>query len=283
MFSKIKFKLKKIFSLIYAWLISDYNYFSREFIPLLNVKDLNTFLSSFPFRSRYKVKLLSSPKDSRVLVIAPHPDDEIFGCGGVLLKMLDRGCSVSIVYVTAGQVKNKSRIKKEAVSIAKNINCNVFFLDNNPSQISLSSSKDIQNLINKLDPNYIFTPFFLDDNDDHKRVNEMLLSLKIFKSDITIWAYQVYSMMPLNSVVNITDVIEKKMELSKQYKHVSGDRDWPHYIKGLNAVMSRFIPGKESLYGESYFIANLNDYIELTNKYFLQSRSNCYSVKEYIE
>ena len=97
MFSKIKFKLKKIFSLIYAWLISDYNYFSREFIPLLNVKDLNTFLSSFPFRSRYKVKLLSSPKDSRVLVIAPHPDDEIFGCGGVLLKMLDRGCSVSIV------------------------------------------------------------------------------------------------------------------------------------------------------------------------------------------
>src|SRR5215210_5845482 len=36
----------------------------------------------------------------RVLVIAPHPDDETLGCGGTLLKHLAAGDSVSWVIVT---------------------------------------------------------------------------------------------------------------------------------------------------------------------------------------
>ena len=35
----------------------------------------------------------------RVLVIAPHPDDETLGCGGTLLKHIAAGDSVSWVIV----------------------------------------------------------------------------------------------------------------------------------------------------------------------------------------
>ncbi|GAH34396.1 unnamed protein product, partial [marine sediment metagenome] len=36
----------------------------------------------------------------KIVVFAPHPDDEIFGCGGSILKWMDEGYDVHIVYVT---------------------------------------------------------------------------------------------------------------------------------------------------------------------------------------
>jgi len=39
----------------------------------------------------------------RVLAIAPHPDDEILGCGGTLARLVDEGHEVTIAVVTKGQ------------------------------------------------------------------------------------------------------------------------------------------------------------------------------------
>jgi LmbE family N-acetylglucosaminyl deacetylase len=36
----------------------------------------------------------------RILVIAPHPDDEILGCGGTMLRCIDKGDEVSVCIVT---------------------------------------------------------------------------------------------------------------------------------------------------------------------------------------
>lgn len=39
---------------------------------------------------------------SRVLVLAPHPDDEVFGCGGALAKHVEQGASITVVIATDG-------------------------------------------------------------------------------------------------------------------------------------------------------------------------------------
>ena len=39
---------------------------------------------------------------ANVLVISPHPDDEIIGCGGTLIKMIHEGSPVSVVQLTDG-------------------------------------------------------------------------------------------------------------------------------------------------------------------------------------
>jgi LmbE family N-acetylglucosaminyl deacetylase len=36
----------------------------------------------------------------KIVVFAPHPDDEIFGCGGSILKWMDEGHDLHVVYVT---------------------------------------------------------------------------------------------------------------------------------------------------------------------------------------
>jgi LmbE family N-acetylglucosaminyl deacetylase len=42
-------------------------------------------------------------KPGSLLVIAPHPDDEILGCGGMLLAALERQQQVDILYLTDGE------------------------------------------------------------------------------------------------------------------------------------------------------------------------------------
>ena len=47
--------------------------------------------------------LLSLDGVERVLCVAPHPDDEVFGCGGLLAALAQRGCVVHVVILTCGQ------------------------------------------------------------------------------------------------------------------------------------------------------------------------------------
>jgi LmbE family N-acetylglucosaminyl deacetylase len=40
----------------------------------------------------------------KIVIFAPHPDDEIYGCGGTILKWIDEGHELHIVYVTDNRV-----------------------------------------------------------------------------------------------------------------------------------------------------------------------------------
>lgn len=39
----------------------------------------------------------------RALFIAPHPDDEVLGCGGTIAKLTAAACEVQIAYLTSGE------------------------------------------------------------------------------------------------------------------------------------------------------------------------------------
>jgi len=41
-------------------------------------------------------------KSDRILILAPHPDDETIGCGGIIQEAVDKGADVRIVYLTNG-------------------------------------------------------------------------------------------------------------------------------------------------------------------------------------
>ena len=51
-------------------------------------------------------------EDDRILVIAPHPDDEILCCGGLLRRAAERGIAAKIAYVTNGDGSRTGQIFK---------------------------------------------------------------------------------------------------------------------------------------------------------------------------
>lgn len=48
--------------------------------------------------------------DDRVLILAPHPDDEGIGCAGVIQEALSRGAAVKVAYLTSGDYNQLSLI-----------------------------------------------------------------------------------------------------------------------------------------------------------------------------
>ncbi len=43
-------------------------------------------------------------RDRRILVVAPHADDEVLGCGGTILKAVAQGASVHLLIVSVGDL-----------------------------------------------------------------------------------------------------------------------------------------------------------------------------------
>ncbi|PTM04686.1 MAG: PIG-L domain-containing protein [Bacteroidetes bacterium] len=49
----------------------------------------------------------------RILIIAPHKDDEVLGCGGLIAKSIELGHSVWVIIVTSGYVGDPEIFPKE--------------------------------------------------------------------------------------------------------------------------------------------------------------------------
>jgi GlcNAc-PI de-N-acetylase len=51
--------------------------------------------------------LLWQPEGKKIVVLAPHMDDEVIGCGGTLYKHIQRGATVTVIYLTDGRYGGK--------------------------------------------------------------------------------------------------------------------------------------------------------------------------------
>ena len=56
--------------------------------------------------------------EGRILIIAPHPDDEVFGCGGLMAGRIERGVGVDVVFLTGGEGSHRDCCDTPAGAIA---------------------------------------------------------------------------------------------------------------------------------------------------------------------
>lgn len=77
----------------------------------------------------------------RLLVFAPHPDDEILGCGGTIIKNIQQGNEVYVCVVTRGyppyfDIERINKNVEDAVACHQFIGIKkTFFLDFPGSQL----------------------------------------------------------------------------------------------------------------------------------------------------
>jgi LmbE family N-acetylglucosaminyl deacetylase len=283
-------RINKIILILFKKIATHKNYIFvlKNFKPLLELKYVNSLLESKRFFQLIETIELDVPRGRHIVVIAPHTDDDIFGAGGTLLKAASKGAKISIIYLsnsakTPSQVK---LVKKEAESICNNYGAYPYFLDLAPGHITINDKKIISRLsvlLKNLAPSTLFISFFLDDNDDHRRANQLFIKAvnHIDLSKVEIWAYQIYSTLVGNVIIDITDKINAKKSLMKMWKNVEGNRNWIHYILGMNMMNCRYLSKKGKRYGELFFVVPAEEYIELCEEYFLIASTDIYHNPNY--
>lgn len=116
----------------------------------------------------------------RVLVIAPHPDDEVLGCGGAMARLAELGSRVEVAIVTEGKPPRYDRsgvekVRAEAATAHALLGVSAtHYLDLPAAELDRVPHADlnakIAALINETEPDTIFVPFVGDIHLDHQLV-----------------------------------------------------------------------------------------------------------------
>lgn len=270
MFSKLKLKItNKILRSLGS------SYVLKSLSPLSKFQLNESVFNQLPLLDNIAPSELSLEKFKNVLVLSPHPDDDIFGSGGTLLLLSKLGANIHTLYLTHGGTKEgqKEEVLSEIKKVSSILHNQYSIWPINPGK--LLNDKQNQNSLNdlyqKLNPDLILIPFVADQHIDHRITNHIFLdSLKnnVIKLQTipTVMAYQIYGLVPATGYVDITSVMNKKLELVEIWKSVNGIRNWSHYISGLNALNCRYKQTKEKVYLETFFISNLNEYLNIIKK-----------------
>ncbi|NOW04171.1 PIG-L deacetylase family protein [Clostridium beijerinckii] len=199
---------------------------------------------------------------SNILVIAPHPDDETFGCGGTILKHIKSGDKVYWAIVTSmkeelGFSKEIiSRRESEIASVAQEYKFEKVFKLGFPT--TLLDKIPITDLVKKLSEciveskcDTMYVPNYGDIHSDHRAVSEAAISCtKWFRHEKIkkVYAYETLSETEFginnsigtfnpNVFVNIEEFLEKKLSIISIFKSEVGKAPFPRsldVVKGLS-------------------------------------------------
>jgi len=197
----------------------------------------------------------------RVLVIAPHPDDETLGCGGTLLKHIAAGDSVSWLVVTRGHEPQWSRQvldskEKEIASVAEAYKFEGLLRLNHPTTRMDSLPQDeviasFSKAIETASPDFIYLNHAGDVHTDHRIIFESVMSaIKPFNSPRhgikRILSYETpsstdaapTSFTPFQPTVfsDITRFIDRKLEIMSLYETELQPYPLPRSLDSLKAL-----------------------------------------------
>jgi len=184
-----------------------------------------------------------------VLVIAPHPDDEVIGCGGAIRLRVERGERVSVAFLTSGELglKQLSRAKAwkiretEARRAATILGLAELHFLRQPDWMLgdhvKAASTVLKDLLVRAKPDVVYLPHPSDGHPDHQVTWPILRgALKLcrdLKPDLL--AYEVWTPLARHDItVDITPVIRCKLRALRAHRSQLGEFDYVKAVSGLN-------------------------------------------------
>jgi LmbE family N-acetylglucosaminyl deacetylase len=183
----------------------------------------------------------------RVLVVAPHMDDEVIGPGGTLVRHVRAGSDVAVVFASDGAGTTSGTIrdeyvevrKHEAAAAAERMGTTIAgFLDHPDGDLCRHERQlalDLVRVIDEVDPDQIFVPFPTDHHRDHQ-ATAAATSQAIRRADWhgTVWAYEAWSPLWPNASVDITDVLDDKVAALECHASQIAAMNYVEATVGLN-------------------------------------------------
>ena len=197
---------------------------------------------------------------AKVLVIAPHPDDEVLGCGGTIARYTKNGDDVYLCVVTKAYTPDwpEDEIKErrdEVLRVNRILGIKkTYFLDLPTAKLDTIPQKELNEVIaqvtNEVQPEIIYIPHGGDVNNDHRLVfDAAMVAIRPRPGPVIkrVLSYETLSetewaapskesaFMP-NVYVDISGALETKLKAMAEYKSELKEFPHPRSLEAISAL-----------------------------------------------
>jgi LmbE family N-acetylglucosaminyl deacetylase len=163
------------------------------------------------------------------LVFAPHPDDETFGMGGSLLLAKQQNIATHVVFVTDGALGgegDREAVSQERMEEARAATSAlqvdyIYFFGESDRGLTVTESllERTRKLLREIQPGSVFIPTPMEYHPDHRVTAELAWQSvrPIDEFPIDVYSYEISTLAPINVLIDVTEVADKKYEVVKMY------------------------------------------------------------------
>ncbi|MBE9009061.1 PIG-L family deacetylase [Pseudanabaenaceae cyanobacterium LEGE 13415] len=233
-----------------------------------------TTVTTFPLKS------VATIDPGRVLIVAPHPDDETLGCGGAIAMLRSRNESVQVLVVSDGTLSHPRSRKfpapvlralreqetLNALQILGVESATFLRLPDGSIEDHISTALDqVISYLQSTSPTTIFLPWRCDPHPDHRAtwqlIHQALLTLSIAPRIIEypIWDWDIEQRGSISTTVKVTGwrldtatVQSLKQQAIEQYRSQTTDliNDDPDGFRLTPEMLSNFAQPWELFFEE---------------------------------
>lgn len=170
------------------------------------IKDLIRYLRIAVLHLLYRLRPVLSLTDKTV-IIAPHPDDEVIGCAGLIQTLVERGTPPHVIILTGGEGSHRgccNTSAKEIVAARHQLtleaaatlglpesHIHYFYYPDGGVSLEHPETERLQTLLSELAPQSVFVPHRGEGWSDHLQAAEIAKHL-LKGQDVSIYEYCVW-------------------------------------------------------------------------------------------
>jgi LmbE family N-acetylglucosaminyl deacetylase len=211
----------------------------------------------------------SPPVGEKILVLAPHPDDETLGCGGTIRLLVKAKKQVKVVFLTSGDkadsvhplcakkhgeehITDYSLMReKEAIKALKVLQVSDFeflrFPDRELHACYQSALQRLEQIFREFVPDAIYSPSPLELNPDHRDTAELAIAIhrSMMQSGMAghLIFYEVTVPLRTNLLVDISTSYGRKKKAMKKYASQLKLNNYLHHITAVNIFRTLTVRG----------------------------------------
>jgi len=207
----------------------------------------------------------------KVLVFAPHPDDEVFGCGGAIMRHLEQGKVVEVIIVSDGAYGAESeedrnqytfRRQEESQSAAKILGYGTPAFWSYPDRKVSYGEKLIQDIVTAIDhsqADLIYAPSIFEVHPDHRSIGMAVIEAVRRKGkSLKLALYEVGMPIRPNCLLDISEFVDRKMTAMQCFSSQNQKQRYDLDIAALNRYRTYTLPANIQA-AEAYMVISAEE------------------------